>query len=164
MGCNVDQISLLGIASASYQVIVKGFAAGRELENMSGDLSRWMGAISDIKQAEKISKNPPLFKKLFSGSSVEQEAMDAFAAKKKAEVMEEELRNFINLSYGPNAWQELLRMQIKIRKQRQETLYAQEEERRKLFERSVYVFIALILLAFLGWVGYLVTLKMESMT
>ena len=90
--------------------------------------------------------------------------MDAFAAKKKAEVMEEELRNFINLSYGPNAWQELLRMQIKIRKQRQETLYAQEEERRKLFERSVYVFIALILLAFLGWVGYLVTLKMESIT
>ena len=160
----MDPISLLGIASASYQVIVKGFAAGRELENMSGDLSRWMGAISDIKQAEKISKNPPLFKKLFSGSSVEQEAMDAFAAKKKAEVMEEELRNFINLSYGPNAWQELLRMQIKIRKQRQETLYAQEEERRKLFERSVYVFIALILLAFLGWVGYLVTLKMESMT
>ena len=160
----MDPISLLGIASASYQVIVKGFAAGRELENMSGDLSRWMGAISDIKQAEKISKNPPLFKKLFSGSSVEQEAMDAFAAKKKAEAMEEELRNFINLSYGPNAWQELLRMQIKIRKQRQETLYAQEEERRKLFERSVYVFIALILLAFLGWVGYLVTLKMESMT
>ena len=160
----MDPISLLGIASASYQVIVKGFAAGRELENMSGDLSRWMGAISDIKHAEKQTQNPSLFKKLFNGSSVEQEAMDAFAAKKKAEVMEEELRNFINLSYGPNAWQELLRMQIKIRKQRQETLYAQEEERRKLFERSVYVFIALILLAFLGWVGYLVTLKMESMT
>lgn len=160
----MDPISLLGIASASYQVIVKGFAAGRELENMSGDLSRWMGAISDIKQAEKISKNPPLFKKLFSGSSVEQEAMDAFAAKKKAEVMEEELRNFINLSYGPNAWQELLRMQVQIRKRRQETIYKQQEERRKLFERSVYVFIALILLAFLGWVGYLVTLKMESMT
>ena len=160
----MDPISLLGIASASYQVIVKGFAAGRELENMSGDLSRWMGAISDIKHAEKQTQNPSLFKKLFNGSSVEQEAMDAFAAKKKAEAMEEELRNFINLSYGPNAWQELLRMQIKIRKQRQETLYAQEEERRKLFERSVYVFIALILLAFLGWVGYLVTLKMESIT
>ena len=164
MGCNVDPISLLGIASASYQVIVKGFAAGRELENMSGDLSRWMGAISDIKHAEKQTQNPSLFKKLFNGSSVEQEAMDAFAAKKKAEAMEEELRNFINLSYGPNAWQELLRMQVQIRKRRQETIYKQQEERRKLFERSVYVFIALILLAFLGWVGYLVTLKMESMT
>ena len=160
----MDPISLLGIASASYQVIVKGFAAGRELENMSGDLSRWMGAISDIKHAEKQTQNPSLFKKLFNGSSVEQEAMDAYAAKKKAEAMEEELRNFINLSYGPNAWQELLRMQVQIRKRRQETIYKQQEERRKLFERSVYVFIALILLAFLGWVGYLVTLKMESMT
>ena len=158
----MDPISLLGIASASYQVIVKGFAAGRELENMSGDLSRWMGAISDIKQAEKISKNPPLFKKLFSGSSVEQEAMDAFAAKKKAEVMEEELRNFINLSYGPNAWQELLRMQIKIRKQRQETLYAQEEARRKVLNILGIIVLCTIVGGVIVWIGYLYYLKRQG--
>ena len=72
----------------------------------------------------------PVFKKLFAGSSVEQEAMDAFAAKKKAEAMEEELRNWINLTHGPNAWSDLLKMQVKIRKQRQETLYKQAEIRR----------------------------------
>ncbi|OUU63132.1 MAG: hypothetical protein CBC24_09460, partial [Candidatus Pelagibacter sp. TMED64] len=99
-------------------------------------------------------------KKLFAGASIEQDAMDAFAAKKKAEKMEEELRNFINLSYGPNAWQELLRMQSQIRKKRQETVYRQEEERRKLFERSIYVFLFLIVTGFLSWVGYLVTLKL----
>jgi len=31
---------------------------GRNLEQMSGDLSRWMGASSDIDQAEKQAKNP----------------------------------------------------------------------------------------------------------
>ena len=81
-----------------------------------------------------MSKNPPLFKRLFNGSSVEQEAMDAFAAKKKAEAMEEELRNWINLTHGPNAWQDLLKMQVKIRKQRQETLYRQAELRRNILQ------------------------------
>ncbi len=157
---DIDPITALSVASGAYQLIVKGFTAGREIESMSGDLSRWMGAISDIKHAEQQSQNPPLFKKLFAGASIEQEAMDAFAAKKKAEKMEEELRNFINLSYGPNAWQELLRMQSQIRKKRQETVYRQEEERRKLFERSIYVFLFLIVTGFLSWVGYLVTLKL----
>jgi hypothetical protein len=75
-----------------------------------------------------------LFKKLFAGSSVEQEAMDAFAAKKKAEAMEEELRTWINMVHGPNAWSDLLKMQAKIRKERQETLYKQAELRRNMIQ------------------------------
>ena len=93
-----------------------------------------MGACSDVNQSVKMANNSPVFKKLFAGSSVEQEAMDAFAAKKKAEAMEEELRNWINLTHGPNAWQDLLKMQVKIRKQRQETLYKQAEIRRNILQ------------------------------
>ena len=54
---------------------------------MYSDIGRWMGAVSYVNQAEKMAKNPPLFKKLFAGSSVEQEALDAFAAKKRAKAM-----------------------------------------------------------------------------
>jgi hypothetical protein len=60
--------------------------------------------------------------------------MDAFAAKKKAEAMEEELRTWINMVHGPNAWNDLLKMQAKIRKQRQETLYKQAELRRNMLQ------------------------------
>ena len=73
---------------------------------MAGDLGRWMGAVSDIKKAEEYSKNPPLFKKLFQAGSVEEEAMQAFLAKKKAEDMRAELREIISFSRGPSAWQE----------------------------------------------------------
>ena len=52
---------------------------------------------------------------------------------KKAEDMENELRSWINLVHGPNAWNDLLKMQAKIRKQRQEQLYAQAELRQKIF-------------------------------
>ena len=111
---------------------------------MYGDIGRWMGAVSDVNQSAKMASNPPEFKKLFAGSSVEQEARDAFAAKKKAEAMEEELRNWINLTHGPNAWQDLLKMQVKIRKQRQETLYKQAELRRNLLQVVGIVLLAIV--------------------
>ena len=116
----IDPITAMTAATSAYGLLKKGLAAGREIESMTGDLSRWMGAISDIKQAEVQSKNPPIFKKIFAGSSVEQEAMNAFTTKKKAEKMEDELRTWINMTHGPNAWNELLKMQAKIRKDRQE--------------------------------------------
>ena len=59
-----------------------------------------MGAISDVNQAEKDAKNPPLYKKVFNGSSIEEEAMNAFAAKKKAEEMEYELKQYIMFTHG----------------------------------------------------------------
>ena len=129
---------------------------------MYGDIGRWMGAISDVNHAEKMSKNPPLFKKLFAGSSVEQEAMDAFASKKKAEAMEEELRNWINLTHGPNAWSDLLKMQTKIRLQRQEQVYAQQEFRKKVIEIVSVCVGATIVGIGLIWIIYLVYQKRTS--
>ena len=143
----MDPVSAIAAASTAFSLIKKGFAAGRDVESMYGDIGRWMGACSDVNQSVKMANNPPVFKKLFAGSSVEQEAMDAFAAKKKAEAMEEELRNWINLTHGPNAWQDLLKMQVKIRKQRQETLYKQAELRRNMLQ---VVGIILLGIVFVG--------------
>ena len=155
----MDPVTAIAAASTAFSVIKKGFQAGRDVEGMYGDIGRWMGAIADVNHAEKMSKNPPIFKKLFAGSSVEQEAMDAFAAKKKAEAMEEELRNWINLTHGPNAWNELLKMQIKIRKQRQEQVYAQQEIRKKIIEIVSICVGATIVGAGIIWIIYLVYQK-----
>ena len=130
----MDPVTALATASTAFSLIKKGFQMGKDVEAMYGDIGRCMGAVSDVNQSAKMANNPPVFKKLFAGSSVEQEAMDAFAAKKKAEAMEEELRNWINLTHGPHAWQDLLKMQVKIRKQRQETLYKQAEIRRNILQ------------------------------
>ena len=156
----IDPVSALGIATAAFNTIKKGFEVGRDLDSMYGDMGKWMGAVSDINQAEKQAKNPPIFKKIFIGASVEEEALNAFAAKKKAQAMEAELRQFINFSYGPQAWQELLAMQAKIRKQRQEMIYKQQEKRRKLMEYSfIAVFGLVSIYLFYLFVAYLLTIK-----
>ena len=74
------------------------------------------------------------FKKLFAGKSVEQEAIEVFAAKKKAEQMREELRQYISWTMGQSAWDQLIRMEGRIRKQRQETLYNEAQRRQKFIE------------------------------
>ena len=158
----MDPVTALATATTTFNLIKKGFQASRDVESMYGDLSRWMGAVSDINHAEKMSKNPPLFKKLFAGSSVEQEAMDAFAAKKKAEEMENELRSWINLVHGPNAWSDLLKMQAKIRKDRAEQMYKQAEMRQKVFNIIGVIVLCTLVGGVIMWLGYLFYLKRQG--
>jgi len=154
----MDPVSAMATASAAFGALKKGFSIGRDIESMAGDLSRWMGALSDIDQAEKEAKNPPIFKKLFNGKSVEQEAIEAFAAKRKAQAQRDELKQWISLTMGRSAWDELIRMEGNIRKQRQETLYLQRERRQKFVEICVIIGSVLIGAALLiGFIWFVKT-------
>jgi len=110
----VDPVSLFAVATSTFKILEKGFATGKSIENMTHDLGRWMGAISDVKHAHTMAQKPSIFKKVFNGSSIEKEALDAFAFKKRAEEMEDQLRTHVNLVYGPNSWSEILKLQAKI--------------------------------------------------
>ena len=145
----MDPISAMATASAAFGAIKKGFAVGRDIEQMAGDLSRWMGALSDLDQAQKEAKNPPIFKKLFGGQSVEQEAVMAFANKKKAEAQRYELQQWISLTMGKSKWDELVAMEGQIRKQRKETLYRQRERRQKFVEIVAWTAVVCIASALL---------------
>ena len=151
----VDPITAVATATAAFNAIKKGFEFGRDVESMSSDLGRWMGAVSDIKKAEEYNKKPPLFKKLFAAGSVEEEAMAVFMAKKKAEDMREELKNIISFSRGPSAWTELLKTEADIRKRRQQAIYDQQEYRRKVFE---IIIVTIGLAACIALVGAMVWL------
>ena len=55
----------LTTASTAFAGLKRAFQAGRDIESMTGDLSRWMSAVSDVEQKEKQAKNPPIFRKVF---------------------------------------------------------------------------------------------------
>jgi hypothetical protein len=139
----------LTTASTAFAGLKKAFQAGRDIESMTGDLSRWMGAVSDIDQKHKSTKKPPMFKKVFG--SVEQEALEAFAAKKKLAEQRYELEQFIKFSHGHKAWEELLAMEGKIRKARQDQLYRQQELKDRIIE-GVFIFILLCTIVGFIWV------------
>ena len=111
----IEVAAALSAATTAFNAIKKGFEVGRDIESMSGDLGRWMGAVSDIDKAGEYAKKPPLFKKLFAAGSVEEEAMASFMAKKKAEDMRYQLKQIILTRMGA-AWDELLKTEGDIRK------------------------------------------------
>lgn len=148
-----DPISIsasLAVASTAFQGIKKAFHAGRELESMSQDLSRWMGAVSDIDNAHKSAKNPSLLKKVMSGKTIEQEAIEAFTAKKQLEQQRNDLRTFIQFSHGQSSWEELLRMEKDIRVRRQKEVYDKQKFREKVV---TYVVVAVVLVVGVGVLG-----------
>ena len=157
----VDPITAITAATAAFNIIKKGFDMGRDIESMYSGMGKWMGAVADIRHADQMVKNPSVFKKLFNGSSIEQEAMDVFAAKKKAEEMENELRTYVNLVYGPNSWADIIKLQAKIRKDRQEQIYAQQELRRNIINMIGIVLGAIVGVVAFGFIAYLVVLGVK---
>ena len=65
---------------------------------------------------------------MFSGSA-RQEAMELFAAKKKAEQMRDELKNYISWTMGQSAWMSYP-MELKLVKTAK-TIYKQAQRRKK---------------------------------
>ena len=143
-------------ASTAFNGIKRAFAAGKDLESMSQDLSRWMGAVSDVDAAHKSAKNPTMFRKVFSGGTIEQEAIEAFTAKKKLEEQRYELKQFLMFTHGSKAWDELLSMEGQIRKRRQKEIYD-----RKIFREKVISIVAVTIVVAIGSVvliGFIYTL------
>ena len=147
----IEVAAALSAATTAFNAIKKGFEVGRDIESMSGDLSRWMGSVSDINKADEYAKKPPLFKKLFASGSVEEEAMASFMAKKKAEDMRAQLKSIIIMSRGMGAWDELLKTEGDIRKKRQRMIYEQKERQRQVIEWTAIVFGIVLAGGFTVW-------------
>ena len=145
----------LSAASKAFGAIKAGFAAGREIESMGKDLSRWMSAVSDVDNAEKSAKNASALRKLFKGKEIEASAIEAFTAKKKMEAQRQELKSFINFHYGANSWNEILAMEAEIRKKRKEEIYARQELIRKIWEYIGWFILFCTIIGFiilLAWI------------
>jgi cell division septal protein FtsQ len=134
-------------------------SAGRDLESCINDVSRWMKAASDIDQAEKQAKNPPLFKKLQGADTVQQQALQVYAAKKKLEAQRAELKQYLQMTYGPQSWADLIHLEGRIRKERQEMIYKQQEMRQQIVEG---IAIAILVLLCLGVMGFIVSLLISK--
>ncbi len=157
----IDPITLSAAvtgATTAYNAIKKAITVGKEIEDMSSELGRWMSAVSDVDNIQKNANNPSALDKLFNGS-VEQVAMESFSAKKKLAKQREELRNFLIGHYGLQAWDDLIKEEGRIRRSRQEAIYAKQEQNRMIRDYSIMGIAALIGLSALGWMIWLISVS-----
>ena len=137
----MDPVTVIATASAAYSALKKGIEVGRELQDMGSQLAQWAGAVSDLEFLAKRAQDPPWWK---VGSNVQAEAIEIFAAKKRIESQRDELKTYIQYSYGQSGWEELLRIEAQVRKRKQATDHRRAEMKELLITITI---VGLALLA-----------------
>ena len=110
------------------------------MQDLGKDIGKLFDAI-DLLRNDHNKKKSNVF------ASDNEEAMDTFINKKKAEDMEDELRQIILATRGYDAWQELLRLRADIRRKRKERERARRLARAKMFE-SLWLYGGVALIVF----------------
>tara|TARA_R100000544_G_scaffold29265_1_gene15645 strand:- start:623 stop:1081 length:459 start_codon:yes stop_codon:yes gene_type:complete len=151
----VDPVTIIGGATVAFNALKKGFQVGKDLQDMSGQLTQWAGCMSDLSFMEAKNKNPPWWKAL-NGGSVEADALAIFTAKRKADSMRQELKDWISFSMGPSAWDELVATEGKIRKQKKDQEYRKAEMQEAIVTWTLSIVIILAGAAMLGLIIYMV--------
>lgn len=140
-------------AQAAYNFMRKGVQVGRSLQDMGQQLQQWANCMADIDQAEKMADKPPWYKAL--GGGTQAQAMEVFLARKQAEKMRDELRQLIShpAILGPSHWQEFLRIEADIRKQKREHEFRRMEIKQKIIEWVAGIALFFVLMG--GLIGFL---------
>jgi hypothetical protein len=111
--------------------------------------------MSDLSFIEAKNKNPPWWKAL-NGGSVEAEALEIFTAKRKADSMRQELKDWISFSMGPSAWDELVATEGRIRKQKKEQEYRKAEIQEAIITWGISGVLLSVGAGTLGFIIYMV--------
>ena len=142
----IDPITLSAAVSAAnvaYNGIKKAIQVSSDIEDVTGVIGKWMTAVSDVDNINKKASNPSHIDRIFNGS-VEEVALQSFAAKKKIEKQRHELKNFVTAHYGLTAWDEVLRAEGRIRAARQNAVYAREEKMQQIRDFIVIMIATLV--------------------
>ena len=150
----IDPFTAFAAAQTAVTAIKKGIQLGKDIGGISSDLAKFAGAMSDINFAHKQSEEPPWYAVLFGGNGPS--AMDIFAKKKQAEALRAEIKQYIQFGYGQSAWEELLRIEAQVRKDRQKTLYRKAEIKQKILEWTLGILVVLSGVGILGFIFYFI--------
>ena len=126
----IDPITAAAAATKAYAGVKAFIEAGKSIEDTFQVVARWQGHASDVlyaSQRHKKQANP--FKKLVFAGSVEAEAAQVFAAKKRVEQQRKELITLLQYAYGNEGVAEYRQCVKDVTEQRQREVYAQQEAR-----------------------------------
>lgn len=135
----MDPLSLVAMASTTFKGLQVLVSKGAEIEHVAKKLGHWYTLVSDINQAEKEAESPPLFKKMFDGASVEEQALNAVIAKKKIEEQEKQVRELITWAYGAETYKEMMQMRRDIRARRERMIYKQRRKQKFMLDMSAVI-------------------------
>ena len=142
----VEVAVAMSMASSAYNAIKKGMEMGREAQDVAEFFGRWFDAKENIAEANQYAQNPSMFGKMFSGKSVEAQALQVTSAKYKIAQMEKELREYLIYTGQSDFYEDMMIERRKIREQRLIRARAKAEFRKNVLD-GVAIFVGAIVCA-----------------
>jgi hypothetical protein len=115
------------MANAAFKGVKALVSAGREIEDVVGQLGKWYTAAANFYVGANQKKKPKLFGKSQSGMSVEEEAMQIAVARETMRKQDMQLQSMIKMRYGMDVYKQMMDLRIKLQKER----LKEEEDLRK---------------------------------
>ena len=131
----IDPITAAAAATKAYAGVKAFIEAGKSIEDTFSVVARWQASASDIlyaSQRQKKRTNP--LKQVVFAQSVEAEAAQMFATKKRIENQRKEIVTLLQYAYGNEGLEEYRRCMREVQEQRQREVYAQQEAKDALIK------------------------------
>ncbi len=114
----------------AFAAVKAAVSAGQELVNVTKQIGEFFDGVDDLRNKHEKKKNSPF-------ASADENAMETFVNLQRAKDAEEELRQIVIATRGFSAWQELLDIRARIRRERKEREVAEKLARQKRFESII---------------------------
>ena len=132
----------ISMASTAFNAIKRAVEVGRDVEDVAGYFGKFFDARDQISEANEYGKNQPLVKKLFSGQSVEAQALEITVAKYKIASIEKELREFLIYSGQGQFYEDMMQERRSIRQARLQQAAKKAENTKMMIDVASIVAIA----------------------
>ena len=109
----------ISVAVAAFAAIKSGVKLGKDAHSMMGDIGKMWGAIDEVRDGHKKKKKR-------SGKSINEEALETYAAQQKCNDLEVELKKAVIASRGFYAWDALLKVRGEIKKKRKQESFCHD--------------------------------------
>jgi len=129
----IEIAAAISMATSAFNGIKRAVEAGREIEDVAGYFGKFFDAKESIAEASIVNSQGSKVKKLFSGTSVEAQALEITAARHKTMQLEKELREFLLYSGQTQFYDDMM---IERRRIRQARL---DEAKRKAAKQALMI-------------------------
>lgn len=138
----IDPITAAAAATQAFAGVKYLVEQGKEAHQVMTQIATWYTSASDVLyHADRKQNKVPLLKKIVFSKSVESDALKAFAAQQSVKAQQKVILEIINLHYGGDGLAEFRQLKNKIKRERQELVYAQIELRDKVLSGLLVFFM-----------------------
>ena len=141
----------------AFAAIKTAVSAGQEIINVTKQIGEFFDGVDELRSKHEKKKNSP-----FSGG--DENAMETFVNLQRAKDAEEELRQIVIATRGFSAWQELLDIRARIRRERKEKEAAEKLKKQQQIENimiyggvsvGLFILVGITVVVILGKQGRL---------